>query len=140
MPELPGSDPESVRPEGFTPEQLDRTVLAIPLIKDLRAERETLQGDADLEPKKWDVVLDINLEFSTDREHARSAARELVEKAIEGSGRDKDAQGISDAKSGTSQYLFATLEGEVIRSVVDSNEEEGRPIFRIWPDFEIHRL
>jgi hypothetical protein len=140
MPELPGSDPESVRPEGFTPEQLDRTVLAIPLIKDLRAERETLQGDADLEPKKWDVVLDINLEFSTGRDDARRAARELVEKAIEGSGRDKDAQGISDAKSGTSQYLFATLEGEVIRSVVDSNEEEGRPIFRIWPDFEIHRL
>jgi hypothetical protein len=137
---LPGSDPDSERPEGFTPEQLDRTVLAIPLINDLRDERDRLKADPDLEPTKWDVVLDLNLEFSTDRKHAREAARKIIEQAIADHGKDKESQGVGEAKSASSQYVFAALEGDVIREVVDRNEEIGRPIFRIWPDFEISRL
>ena len=137
---LPGSDPESDRPEGFTPEQLDRTVLAIPLINDLRDEREKLRADPDLAPRKWDVVLDLNLEFATNREQAREAAREIIEQSIAEHGEDKETQGVGEAKSATSQYVFAALEGEVIRDVVDRNEAVGRPIFRIWPDFEIRRL
>jgi hypothetical protein len=137
---LPGSEPDSERAEGFTPEQLDRTVLAIPLIKDLRDEQKKLKADPTLEPRKWDVVLDINLEFATEREEARAAARKIVTEAIAEHGVDKQGQGIGEAKSGTSQYLFAALEGDVIRDVVDRNEAGGRPIFRVWPDFEIQRL
>jgi serine protease AprX len=64
----------------------------------------------------------------------------LVERAIEERGRDKTGQGINKAKSDRSQqYLFARLEGDVIRDVVERNEPK-RPIFRIWPDFEIRPL
>ena len=137
---LPGSDPGSDRPEGFTPEQLDRTVLAIPLINDLRDERERLKADPDLAPRKWDIVLDLNLEFATSRKQAHAAARKIIEQSIEQHGEDKEGQGVGEAKSASSQYVFAALEGEVIRDVVDRNEAGGRPIFRIWPDFEIQRL
>ena len=135
MSELPGADPQESRE--FTPEQLDRTVLAVPLIKTLRDERRKLEADPDLEPAKFPIVADINLEYAKDRRQTREEAEKLIEAAIAECGRDKERQGVHRAKTDRSeQYIFARLEGNVIRCVVDSNEPD-RPIFRIWPDFEI---
>jgi hypothetical protein len=133
--DLPGADPQESRE--FTPEQLDRTVLAIPLIKTLRDERRKLEAHPELEPMKYPIVADINLEYSKDRRETREEAENLIEAAIDACGRDKDHQGVHRAKTDRSQqYIFARLEGDVIRCVVDRNEPD-RPIFRIWPDFEI---
>jgi serine protease AprX len=140
MAEIPGSDPQGAQPEGFTPEQLDRTVLAIPLIHTLRREREARATDPGREPQKFDVVIDINLEYAKDRRQTRREAVALIDEAIRLRGRDGHGQSVNEAKSERSQqYLFARLEGDVIREVVDLNEP-SRPIFRIWPDFEIGPL
>ncbi|MEA2245362.1 MAG: serine protease AprX [Solirubrobacteraceae bacterium] len=140
MTEIPGSDPQGEEPEGFTPTQLDRTVLAIPLIHKLRSEREARADDPAREPQKFHVVIDINLEYAKDREQTRREAIALIDEAIKSTGRDKEGQSVNEAKSARSQqYLFALLEGDVIRDVVDRNEP-SRPIFRIWPDFDIGPL
>jgi subtilisin family serine protease len=140
MTEIPGSDPQRAEPEGFTPEQLDRTVLAIPLMHRLRAEREARGNDPALPPQKFDVVIDINLDYGKDRPETRREAIALIDEAIRLRGHDKDGQCVNKAKSERShQYLFARLEGDVIREVVDRNEP-ARPIYRIWPDFEIGPL
>jgi serine protease AprX len=136
---LPGSDAD--RPEGFTPEQLDRTVLAIPLLNRMLKEKEELKQRPEREPKKYDVVLDIHLEYAADRRETREKASELVNDAIAKVGIDKEVQGLRRPTHAPSQqYLFGSLEGDVIREVVKANERVGRPIFRIWPDFEIGRL
>ena len=135
-----GSNAEAEGPEGFTPENLDKTVLAMPLIRRLKDDEAKPELDEAGNPKKWDLVLDLNLEFAADREKARAKARTIIKQAITKRGKDKAGQGIGEAKSGTSQYVFAALERDVIRDVVDRNKAAGRPIFRIWPDFVISRL
>lgn len=140
MSDVPGSDPHSAEPGGFTPEQLDRTVLAIPLIRKLCEERRARAARPDLEPEKFGVVIDINLEYAKDRSQTRKEAVGLIEGAIADLGNDKDGQRINRAKSDRSQqYLFARLEGDVLREVVVRNDP-NRPIFRICPDFEIGPL
>jgi serine protease AprX len=153
MTELPQSDPSRDR-IGFTPEVLDKTVLSIPLLKILEEERAQLQQDPEQTPRIHDVIIDLNLEYSEGREPGRARAEELIDAAVAEVGRNPD-QGINHAKSDYSdQYLFARLEGDVLRRVVErdgrmepleSTRDPGaatvsRAIFRIWPDFEVRPL
>lgn len=142
MAEPEGSDPTPSDPRRiFVPEQLDKTVIAIPLLAKLRQERKKAEGDAAHTPIKWAVVIDINLEHRDGREGALDTARGLIHAAIASAGHDREGQAIHEAKSKRSQqYLFARLEGDVIREIVQRNEKVGRPIFRIWPDFDIRPL
>jgi subtilisin family serine protease len=147
MTELPMSDP-SDRP-GFTPEVLDRTVISIPLLDDLREEDANLQEDPELVPKAYDIVIDINLEYEGGRDRARERTMELVLDAVANvSSRNlrpvPGPLGPNEEKSRLSQqYVFARLQGEAIRELVRLNETDAgsptahRPIFRIWPDFPI---
>ena len=147
MTELPMSDP-SDRP-GFTPEVLDRTVISIPLLDQLRREDTALQEDPERVPKAYDIVIDINLEYEGGRDRARERTIELVrEAATNVSSRSPrpvpDDLGPNEEKSELSQqYVFARLQGEAIRELVRLNEADARrpaahrPVFRIWPDFPI---
>jgi serine protease AprX len=127
----PGSDPKSPKPWKFTPRQLDKTVLAIPLIDKLEG-----AGERD----KFHVVIETNLEYSKETGAAIEEARRLIAEAIEEVGHDKEGQEVDHEKSRRSeQYLFAYLERDVIRAVVARNEP-ARPIFRVWPDFPIAPL
>ena len=144
MAELENSDPTPSDPRrAFVPKQLDKTVIAIPLLDDLNQERQRQEAaaaaGATYEPELWSIVVDINLEHPTGRDGARDSAQALILAVIEESPGEREQ--FHEVKSRYSnQYLFARLEGESIREIVRRNETAGRPIFRIWPDFEIRPL
>jgi serine protease AprX len=134
----------------FTPEVLDRTVIAIPLLEILRKEDEG--HSRALHP----IIIDINLEYQEGRPAARERITQEIADAIQRFGSpDRPAvqQGVNAAKTRLSeQYIFAVLEGAVIRGLVKIDNEERkvsdapggravqRAIYRIWPDFKIQAL
>ncbi|HKG12301.1 MAG TPA: S8 family peptidase [Pyrinomonadaceae bacterium] len=132
------------RRKPFNPETLDRTVIAIPLLRRLKAEDEYLKTHPDERPKVYPVVIDLNLTFS----HGRDKAYEWADAAIRDLMKPGGGETVSDAK--VAQYLFASLKGETIRELVRRDVREnskspgggrGRPaIFHIWPDFEVRAL
>ncbi len=130
----------------FTPETLDSTVITIPLLKKLKEPKS--------ERKLFSVIIDLNLEYSEGLDKARKWVTKTAEEIINERGRNKD-QGIKKTKSKFSQqYLFAILEGDVIRELVkrDSQAKEDpkdkttgveisqRAIYHIWLDFEVKSL
>jgi len=170
MAELPESDPSAAKSSAFTPEVLDKTVIAVPLLKMLQEERDNEEkartAGKPYELKPVGVILDLNLEYEEGRDEGRERVRELVDEAIARAGTKKAPaqQGINVAKSELSgQYVFAKLEPAVIRELVrldnqqepkeeeeeeeeeETDEERGariahRTIYRIWPDFKIGKL
>ncbi|MEW5925866.1 MAG: S8 family peptidase [Gemmatimonadota bacterium] len=124
---LPGGDPKKA---DFTPEVLDRTLIAIPLLRDMAEADETTP---------FEVIIDLNLEYHHGRQGARERVMELVRKA---KGSRRRGLGVDEAKSRLShQYVFATLEVRTIRELARLDGEAGthahRAIYRIWPDFEV---
>jgi len=145
-------DKSNPKQTGFVPENLDRTVIAIPLLKELKKEDD---GEAD--PKPHNVIIDLNLEFPGDsefpggrngaRDWVIKTARELKDSSDEGEVSDqfiKEDFGVS-----TPQYVFATLRKRAIRGLVtrdaevhdnDGSDFRRRAIYHIWPDFDIFPL
>lgn len=151
---LDQSDPKE---QPFTPETLDSTVIAIPLLKKLKADRQRLEEKPTEPPQLFPVIIDLNLKYPGGRDGARKWVIEATTRIIAQVGRDKKSehQGINTTKSDLShQYLFAILEGDVIREMVKQDgqkkaEIQGkgvyskigtRAIYHVWPDFEIKRL
>jgi subtilisin family serine protease len=135
----------------FKPEILDKTVIAIPLLDKLNAEIAKLRQDSSLEHEVFPVIIDINLAYPEGRDGARAWITDTTEKIIGKTGKKKDRgrQGVNTAKSRFSQqYVFAVLEGDVIRELVRQDslpktagaKSGPRAIYHIWPDFEIKAL
>jgi hypothetical protein len=131
MAEDESRDPTTRERWEFTPEQLDRTVLAIPLLNDLTAEKEGLK-----EPETHAVVMEVNLEHRESRDATRDAAIALIRDAIKSANRPGETIKPTTGR----QYLYARLWGDTIREIVARNEDLDRPIYRIWPDFPIRTL
>jgi serine protease AprX len=166
IPELEASDPDRSTGE-FVPAVLDRTVIAVPLLRQLRAEANARAADPNLRPRLYPVIIDVNNNFqgwveasadpadsATLRIDARARIAVLVGQAIATHGRDHN-QGIDRVKSDLStQYVFADLEGPVIQEVVRLDSQGGpsvaadsptavtghRAIHSIWPDFAVQPL
>ena len=148
LPELPDSDPTK---KPFEPENLDRTVIAIPLLKILEKEKLELEADASLRPKSHKVIIDLNMAFPKGREKAREWVLGAVPRVVKSDGLNK-SQRVHEGKSRFSpQYLFASLEANVIRALVNLDAKENgskrgkagnstRAIYHIWPDFPIRIL
>ena len=137
---------------------LVKTVIAIPLLEDLNEETARRKDNPSLKPEPFDVIIDLNLEFPTGREGAREWVWDNIKEIINQIGFDKDLadQVISENESNFSQqYIFVTLEGDVIRELVkqdrlpkkleikgETNRESvgRRAIYHIWPDFEVNVL
>jgi hypothetical protein len=130
---MAADDPTTTKRWEFTPRQLDRTVLAIPLLDDLRAEQK-----GEREKELHAVVMEINLEHPKPRDETRELAEDLVKKAIARRRARRAEQALKPTTS--RQYLYARLWGDTIRDIVDRNEALDRPIYRIWPDFPIGAL
>src|SRR5262245_36187642 len=95
--ELPKSDP---RKPGFTPEVLDKTIISIPLLRQL--------DDPEKGPLHA-VVIDLNLDFVDGRAAARKETIRLINQAKDTVGKDP-SQGVDLEKSEFSdQYVFARL-------------------------------
>jgi serine protease AprX len=80
-------------------------------------------------------------DFPDGREAATQHARDLLDQAIAAVGTGEGRQGLADRQGG--QYLLGNLQPEVIREVARTNLGVGtmaHPIYRIWPDFEVHTL
>ncbi len=65
-------DPATGAAGTFTPEQLDRTVLALPLIRQLEEERERLESGAQTQPRAHPIVIEINLDHREPRPETRA--------------------------------------------------------------------
>ena len=133
--DLEDSDPDDQI--HFTPDVLDRTVIAIPLLKEMRKEREaTLTGRGPSTPKLYHVVIDLNLAYHGGREEANGRVHDL--------GRGVAGDDPDPVVASTSQYVFARLTAEQLQEVVRRDEEgrqpDDRAVYRIWPDFPIKPL
>jgi serine protease AprX len=109
------------KPFEFDPDQLDKSVIAIPLLNEIMKDSE----------KIYDVIIDVNFAFKGGRAEAR--------KKIEG-----DFDAVADAeldvtKSNLShQYLFAKIKGKMIKELIRKDQEDKNPaIYKIWIDFEV---
>jgi subtilisin family serine protease len=144
---LPDSD--ATGGERFTPEVLDSTTIAIPLLQTIKAEAEAARTQEHYVPPVLDVMIDLNLEYPDGREEAREQVLRLIDEAIAMVGKDKAAQGIDSVSPVGNQYVVAQLEPQVISTLARLDREQHRDgprrvkrgaIFRIWPDFPVRKL
>jgi serine protease AprX len=107
---------------------LTRTIIARPLIDKIEA-----SDDPDA---PFDVIMDPNLEFAGGRERAR----ERIAILIEASRRPSDPE--PNVRSDSAHpYVFATLTARTIGELAANDPGgDGRAIYRIWEDTEIHAL
>lgn len=138
----------------FTPDVLDKTVIAVPLL-DILEKEEARQKETGDQPQRHPIIIDLNLEFAGGRKRARDEVlKTLIPQAIKNVNAP-DGPRIDEKKSELSQqYLFGEMEAAVIRELVrldtedepagvsDSTQRVGgrRAIYRIWPDFEFEAL
>jgi serine protease AprX len=124
---MPKKKPRSTgRPEPgkpFDPLVLDKTVIAIPLLEQIRQEDE---GRADR--VIYNVIVDLNLEYPAGRDGARDWVIANVKNAKEAAEKKGSLlpgpQDVDQEKSRqTNQYLFAALEGRVIQELVRLDEK-----------------
>ncbi len=114
-------------------------------------------------PKRFDIIIDLNLEYPGGREGARQWVVDHIDPAKQEAAVHDSGQQIQFEKDQpNSQYLFARLEARAIQELVDldmaaakteadkrnvANESAAskeqtapakfRAIFHIWPDFEV---
>jgi serine protease AprX len=151
IPGIQGSDPKD---REFAPVVLEKTVIAMPLFRKFEEERgKRDRGETEGEPL-YDVIIDVSLRFFKGREEAKSEVQNLIAEILKDKTFEKKAtaeQGTYSTKSMFSQqYLFARLEENVIKRLVQLDSERsadmegkatrGRAIYHIWPDFEISKL
>lgn len=156
-PDQPSSKPPQTDPEKkpFTPEVLDRSVIAKPLADKFRAEEQARQQDPNASRQTYYVILDLHLEYPGGRTAARERVRELLEAIFKDNPdflhpADGSAGLVDETKS--EQYVFGEFEARVIRELVRRDRADqagntrpkgrvGKPaIYRIWPDFEVKAL
>ncbi|KAA9338966.1 S8 family peptidase [Adhaeribacter soli] len=148
-----GSNPDEYN---FTPQVLDKTIIALPLLKEMQEEdklRGTLidqnkskrsKGGSTVNvPKRkvYDVIIDLNLGFEDGRKGAQERVVEMVKSIMDS---PHIYQGkINEIKTKYSnQYVFASLTGDMIRQLVredhpEASKQKQRAVHRIWPDFEV---
>jgi serine protease AprX len=150
------------REKPFTPDTLDRTIIAIPLLDKIDEE-----GAGEIQ----DIIIDVNLEYPGGRKRAREVVWQWID-TLPGvtptwpgtGGADRlpseliqpnaqSGQLINRSKSEYSQqYLFGRLSGENIQALVRRNEQArtdaqnggggfgSSALYRIWLDHEVKRF
>ena len=120
-------------PGRYDPRAQDRTVIAIPLLQRIREAAD--RGD----PTPIPVVVDLNLDFAAGRTAAVELALRLIQTAAASAGDPTVTQGVSNPMVG-GPYLLGRLQPQVIVALARANAAARKPIFRIWPDFEVRAL
>ena len=127
------SEPNRTR-VGFLPKVLDRTVIAIPLLEKFKRERGPFH-----------VAIDLNLDYKDGIGGARQVVIKRIEQLLQKRQSDRRREiGIREL-SEEMQYVFATLEADVVKQLVrldgtHARSKSDRAIHHIWPDFELKPL
>ncbi len=133
---------------------LVKTVIALPLLDKLNEETQQRIKNPSLSPIKYSVIIDLNLDYPKGRDAARDWVFEEIDRLISQRGEDRVGQWVDKKKSGfNEQYVFARLEGNVIRELVQQDgkgktevrDKDGKPrtaraIYQIWDDFPLKAL
>ena len=138
-----GPSPPANKTKEFDSRSLDRTVIAVPLLEQINAEREA-GSTRDVRH----VIIDLNLNFEGGRAKAYERTEALIHDAIRDLEKITPRQGLSrkadPEEDKDTQYIFALLDGDVIREVVRRDQRQAsrtkRAIYHIWPDFELKPL
>ena len=158
---------EGEGPKRFEASQLDWTIVARPLLNQIREHREKVALGEASEDERIPVVIDLNFMYDKGLAGAKKRTLELIVQAASNTGRSPGTKRWDERKARLSQqYLFAKLEADVIEELARLSflaEETGlretptppppvegapeadvtelgfifRPVFMIWPDFEI---
>lgn len=129
-------DPGTTAGPRFETEVLDRSVIALPLLKMMQAGQQ----------ERYHVIIDLNLEYPGGRDPARKRVQALLARILRaGNGLAKARRAVRPQPE---QYVFVTLTEPQIRelALLDGGEDAaGKPrkprsIWRIWPDFEVRQL
>jgi serine protease AprX len=100
----------------FDPGILDRSVIAIPLLEEIRKDEREIRA----------VIIDLNLDYPDGRDAARSWVLEAIGRATANVGVNRGEQEIRKRKTELSkQYVFARLDGRVIRELVRLDVEHA---------------
>lgn len=135
-------------------ENLVKTVIALPLLDKLNQEAAQRIEDPAHPLKRYDVIIDVNLDYPKGRDAARIWVFEALDRLLSQSAEAKRGQQVDRKKSEfTRQYIFARLEGTVIRELVrqdgqtkaEVHDTAGAPrttcaIYQIWEDFPLSPL
>src|SRR5689334_9087953 len=157
---------DSIGPQSIDPPEEDRSLsfaqLHAAVIRRLLALNDRKPSPsrpiALIHPTRFEVMIDLNLEYPGGRSEARRWVLDNIEKAKSDANVRDAGQGAQLAKENTnSQYVFARLEGRAIQALVNldlaharerandadnaaADEMKFRAIFHVWPDFEVSAL
>src|SRR5262245_39691189 len=114
---------------GFLPEVLDRTVIAIPLLKEFQKKGGRR--------KPYHVAMDLNLDYMHGIDRGRKDVLDMIKEIVGRPTRGRPQQGV-DEQPEEMQYIFATLSAQAIKSLVRHDQARGehkidRAIYHIWP-------
>lgn len=126
----------------FTPDVLENTIIALPLLNQLKTEGTD---------RTYDIIVDVNRDYPGGRDKAQQRIRDLIKELVKAHGLDPKAQGVHVRKTAmTRQYVFGRLRGDLIQELVRadrerseraSTAEERKPaLYRVWPDFMVSRM
>jgi len=124
-------------------QNLVRTVIALPLLDKLNDEARRRRDDPARPRPLCSVIIDLNLNYSEGREAARTEVQKEIGRLISERGENARGQQVDENKSlFNEQYVFAKLEGDVIRTLVEHDGRNGRDrkIYQIWEDFPLKAL
>jgi subtilisin family serine protease len=120
---------------------LDRTVIAIPLLRNL--------DDPEKQAEIFDLVIDVNLDYKGGREAARRRVELMIGEIVRALRKNATRQRVHSNVT-SAQYVFAALDRDAIRELVRRDTRRGprgaivppaeRAIYHIWPDFKLKRL
>ncbi len=129
--------------KGFHPDMLDRSVIAIPLLKQIETEVQEIAWVAQDRPellKKFNCAIIYREDFPGGFEKAITASLDLLGEAAEKIGTAKEALKIEPPEqAGGMHYSFANFPARLVRKVIALNSDlKNPPIQRIVPSrFEV---
>ena len=137
----PARSKSARRPLAFTPDVLDTTIIALPLLKELTAKNGT--------GRVYDIIVDVNRDYPGGREQAQERIKELIQELVKAHGARN--QGVHGRKTAmTKQYVFGRLRGDLIQELVKTDRAQASAsqaaggkapaLYRVWPDFEVSRM
>src|SRR5262245_24477167 len=99
----------------FKPEILDRSVIAIPLLEKIREDENEIRS----------VIIDLNLDYPGGRDAARDWIVNAIQAAKANIGVSGEEQRVRKKSELSRQYVYARLNGKVIRELVRLDVEHA---------------